>query len=95
MRAAAASPRWETAAPPAATAHAQLFPPRQTEQLQVLPQIPGVQTPAVQTPTITNQPTLQLPALEDTVTISFPSDGPLVLDTGEKIERVEELISEG
>ena len=42
-----------------------------------------------------NEPTLQLPALEDTVTISFPSDGPLVLDTGEKIERVEELISEG
>ncbi|HEX7220502.1 MAG TPA: polysaccharide biosynthesis/export family protein, partial [Burkholderiales bacterium] len=46
----------------AATAHAQLFPPRTTEQLQVLPQIPGVQTPAIQTPTITNPPSLQVPA---------------------------------
>src|SRR5262245_40767194 len=45
----------------AAAAHAQLFPPRQTEQLPILPQIPGVQTPAVQTPTITNQPSFQLP----------------------------------
>ena len=39
-----------------------------------------------------NEPTLKLPQLEDTVTISFPPDGPLVLDAKAPVESVEELI---
>jgi putative spermidine/putrescine transport system ATP-binding protein len=39
-----------------------------------------------------NEPTLKLPQLEDTVTISFPQDGPLVLDAKAPVESVEELI---
>jgi putative spermidine/putrescine transport system ATP-binding protein len=41
-----------------------------------------------------NEPTLKLPQLEDTVTISFPPDGPLVLDAKAPVESVEELIAE-
>jgi len=41
-----------------------------------------------------NEPTLKLPQLEDTVTISFPQDGPLVLDAKAPVESVEELIAE-
>jgi putative spermidine/putrescine transport system ATP-binding protein len=41
-----------------------------------------------------NEPTLQLPQLEETVTVSFPQDGPLVLDAKEPIESVEALIAE-
>jgi putative spermidine/putrescine transport system ATP-binding protein len=41
-----------------------------------------------------NEPTLKLPELEDTVTISFPQDGPLVLDAKAPVESVEELIAE-
>jgi putative spermidine/putrescine transport system ATP-binding protein len=39
-----------------------------------------------------NEPTLKLPQLEETVTISFPQDGPLVLDAKEPVESVEALI---
>jgi putative spermidine/putrescine transport system ATP-binding protein len=41
-----------------------------------------------------NEPTLRLPKLEDTVTVSFPQDGPLVLDAKAPVESVEELIAE-
>jgi putative spermidine/putrescine transport system ATP-binding protein len=41
-----------------------------------------------------NEPTLRLPELGETVTISFPADGPLVLDTAAPIETVEELLAE-
>ena len=41
-----------------------------------------------------NEPTLKLPQLEDTVTISFPQEGPLVLDAKAPVESVEELIAE-
>jgi putative spermidine/putrescine transport system ATP-binding protein len=41
-----------------------------------------------------NEPTLTLPTIGDTVTISFPADGPLVLDSTAPIETVEALIAE-
>jgi putative spermidine/putrescine transport system ATP-binding protein len=41
-----------------------------------------------------NEPTLKLPSLGDTVTVSFPQDGPLVLDAKAPVESVEELIAE-
>jgi putative spermidine/putrescine transport system ATP-binding protein len=41
-----------------------------------------------------NEPTLKLPQLAETVTVSFPQDGPLVLDPKAPIESVEELIAE-
>jgi putative spermidine/putrescine transport system ATP-binding protein len=41
-----------------------------------------------------NEPTLKLPNLDDTVTVSFPQDGPLVLDTKAEVESVEALIAE-
>jgi putative spermidine/putrescine transport system ATP-binding protein len=41
-----------------------------------------------------NEPTLKLPQLEDSVTISFPQDGPLVLDPKAPVESVEALIAE-
>jgi putative spermidine/putrescine transport system ATP-binding protein len=41
-----------------------------------------------------NEPTLKLPQLQDTVTISFPQDGPLVLDAKAPVESVEALIAE-
>jgi len=41
-----------------------------------------------------NEPTLRLPAVDETITINFPADGPLVLDREAPIERVEELIAE-
>jgi len=41
-----------------------------------------------------NEPTLKLPALEDTVTVSFPQEGPLVLDPKAPVESVEALIAE-
>jgi putative spermidine/putrescine transport system ATP-binding protein len=41
-----------------------------------------------------NEPTLTLPAVGETITISFPADGPLVLDTEAPVESVEALISE-
>ena len=41
-----------------------------------------------------NEPTLTLPELGETATISFPQDGPLVLDAKAPIESVEELIAE-
>jgi putative spermidine/putrescine transport system ATP-binding protein len=41
-----------------------------------------------------NEPTLKLPELQDTVTISFPQDGPLVLDAQAPVESVEALIAE-
>jgi putative spermidine/putrescine transport system ATP-binding protein len=41
-----------------------------------------------------NEPTLQLPNLGDMVTVSFPADGPLVLDAKAPIESVEALIAE-
>jgi putative spermidine/putrescine transport system ATP-binding protein len=41
-----------------------------------------------------NEPTLVLPELGSTAEVSFPADGPLVLDAGATIERVEELIAE-
>jgi putative spermidine/putrescine transport system ATP-binding protein len=41
-----------------------------------------------------NEPTLKLPNLGDTVTISFPEDGPLVLDAKAPVESVEALIAE-
>jgi putative spermidine/putrescine transport system ATP-binding protein len=40
-----------------------------------------------------NEPTLKLPAVDETVTISFPADGPLVLDAAPE-ETVEALIAE-
>jgi putative spermidine/putrescine transport system ATP-binding protein len=41
-----------------------------------------------------NEPTLKLPQLEETVTVTFPHDGPLVLDAKAPVESVEELIAE-
>jgi putative spermidine/putrescine transport system ATP-binding protein len=41
-----------------------------------------------------NEPTLKLPQLGETVTVSFPQDGPLVLDAKAPVESVEELIAE-
>jgi hypothetical protein len=41
-----------------------------------------------------NEPTLKLPQLGETVTISFPQDGPLVLDAKAPVESVEALIAE-
>jgi putative spermidine/putrescine transport system ATP-binding protein len=41
-----------------------------------------------------NEPTLKLPQLDDMVTVSFPMDGPLVLDAKAPVESVEELIAE-
>ena len=41
-----------------------------------------------------NEPTLKLPKLEDRVTVSFPLDGPLVLDAKAPVEEVEALIAE-
>jgi putative spermidine/putrescine transport system ATP-binding protein len=41
-----------------------------------------------------NEPTLKLPQLAETVTVSFPQDGPLVLDPKAPIESVDELIAE-
>jgi putative spermidine/putrescine transport system ATP-binding protein len=41
-----------------------------------------------------NEPTLTLPQLGETATISFPQDGPLVLDAKAPVESVEELIAE-
>jgi putative spermidine/putrescine transport system ATP-binding protein len=41
-----------------------------------------------------NEPTLTLPQLGDMVTVSFPMDGPLVLDVEAAVESVEELIAE-
>jgi putative spermidine/putrescine transport system ATP-binding protein len=41
-----------------------------------------------------NEPTLKLPKLEDRVTVSFPIDGPLVIDASAPVEEVEALIAE-
>jgi putative spermidine/putrescine transport system ATP-binding protein len=41
-----------------------------------------------------NEPTLKLPQLEETLTISFPADGPLVLDAKAPLDSVEALIAE-
>jgi putative spermidine/putrescine transport system ATP-binding protein len=41
-----------------------------------------------------NEPTLKLPQLGETVTVSFPQDGPLVLDAQAPVESVEALIAE-
>ena len=41
-----------------------------------------------------NEPTLKTPEVGDAAEFSFPADGPLVLDAGAAIERVEELIAE-
>jgi putative spermidine/putrescine transport system ATP-binding protein len=41
-----------------------------------------------------NEPTLKLPKLDDRVTVSFPIDGPLVLDARAPVEEVEALIAE-
>ena len=41
-----------------------------------------------------NEPTLQLPTLGTTATVSFPQDGPLVLDPKAPIDSVEALIAE-
>jgi len=41
-----------------------------------------------------NEPTLKLPNIEDRVTVSFPLDGPLVLDAKAPVEEVEALIAE-
>jgi putative spermidine/putrescine transport system ATP-binding protein len=41
-----------------------------------------------------NEPTLKLPQLDETVTVSFPQDGPLVLDPKAPVESVEKLIAE-
>jgi putative spermidine/putrescine transport system ATP-binding protein len=41
-----------------------------------------------------NEPTLNLPTLGDTVTVSFPIEGPLVLDAKAPVEEVEALIAE-
>jgi putative spermidine/putrescine transport system ATP-binding protein len=41
-----------------------------------------------------NEPTLRLPEIGTTADVSFPSDGPLVLDTAAQVESVEELIAE-
>jgi putative spermidine/putrescine transport system ATP-binding protein len=41
-----------------------------------------------------NEPSLTVPSLGDTVTVSFPMDGPLVLDATAPVEEVEALIAE-
>ena len=41
-----------------------------------------------------NEPTLELPTVDSTITINFPADGPLVLDAAAPVESVEALISE-
>ena len=41
-----------------------------------------------------NEPTLKLPNLGDTASLSFPQEGPLVLDAKAPLESVEELIAE-
>lgn len=41
-----------------------------------------------------NEPTLRLPEIGATADVSFPSDGPLVLDSAAQLESVEELIAE-
>ena len=41
-----------------------------------------------------NEPSLKVPQLGDTVAVSFPMDGPLVLDAQAPVESVEELIAE-
>jgi putative spermidine/putrescine transport system ATP-binding protein len=41
-----------------------------------------------------NEPTLSLPAIGEPVTISFPAEGPLVLDTTAPVETVETLLAE-
>ena len=41
-----------------------------------------------------NEPTLTLPQLDETVTVSFPQEGPLVLDAKAPVESVEALIAE-
>jgi putative spermidine/putrescine transport system ATP-binding protein len=41
-----------------------------------------------------NEPTLQLPAVDDTITINFPADGPLVIDSAAPVDSVEALIAE-
>ncbi|MBI2780178.1 MAG: ABC transporter ATP-binding protein [Chloroflexi bacterium] len=41
-----------------------------------------------------NEPTLKLPQLGETVTISFPEEGPLVLDAKAPLDSVEALIAE-
>ena len=41
-----------------------------------------------------NEPTLKLPQLGETATISFPEDGPLVLDAKAPLDSVEALIAE-
>ncbi|HKB28297.1 MAG TPA: ABC transporter ATP-binding protein [Candidatus Limnocylindrales bacterium] len=41
-----------------------------------------------------NEPTLQLPAVDSTITINFPADGPLVLDAAAPLDSVEALIAE-
>ena len=41
-----------------------------------------------------NEPTLKLPNIGDTVTVSFPAEGPLVLDAKAPVESVEALIAE-
>jgi len=41
-----------------------------------------------------NEPTLKLPQLGETATITFPQDGPLVLDPKAPVESVEALIAE-
>jgi len=41
-----------------------------------------------------NEPTLTLPQVDETVTVSFPVEGPLVLDAKAPVESVEALIAE-
>jgi putative spermidine/putrescine transport system ATP-binding protein len=41
-----------------------------------------------------NEPTLKLPQIDETVTVSFPQEGPLVLDAKAPVESVEALIAE-
>ncbi|HET9680585.1 MAG TPA: ABC transporter ATP-binding protein [Candidatus Limnocylindrales bacterium] len=41
-----------------------------------------------------NEPTLRLPEVGGMADVSFPSDGPLVLDTAAQVESLEELIAE-
>jgi putative spermidine/putrescine transport system ATP-binding protein len=39
-----------------------------------------------------NEPTLQLPSVDEMITINFPADGPLVIDAAAPVETVEALI---
>jgi putative spermidine/putrescine transport system ATP-binding protein len=41
-----------------------------------------------------NEPTLQLPTVDSTITINFPAEGPLVLDAAAPVNSVEALIAE-